>query len=91
VVSTTFDFQRTYLETVEEFVGNGLKFVTYPQQTAEDGLAAVALLYALMGSTAACAESESIEDLAKEAQNPVAKLISIPIQDNINFNAGPQG
>lgn len=53
-------------------------------------LAAVALLCALMGSTAAGAESVSTEELAKEAQNPVAKLISIPFQNNINFNAGSQ-
>jgi hypothetical protein len=43
-----------------------------------------------MCATAAWAESESTEELAKEAQNPVAKLISIPFQNNINFNAGSQ-
>jgi len=42
---------------------------------------------ALMGLTAAWAE-ESAEDLAKAAQNPVANMISIPFQNNINFNAG---
>jgi len=30
---------------------------------------------------------ESNEALAKEAQNPVAKLISIPFQNNFNFGA----
>ncbi|WP_243361762.1 hypothetical protein [Fundidesulfovibrio terrae] len=29
------------------------------------------------------------EKLAKEAQNPVAKLISVPFQNNFNFNTGP--
>lgn len=29
------------------------------------------------------------EALAKEAQNPVAKLISVPFQNNFNFNVGP--
>jgi hypothetical protein len=48
-----------------------------------------ALMCALIGSAAAWAE-ESAEDLAKSAQNPVANMISIPFQDNINFNAGPQ-
>jgi hypothetical protein len=53
-------------------------------------IAATALLCALVMSAAAWAESESTEELAKQAQNPVAKLISIPFQNNINFNAGPQ-
>ena len=29
------------------------------------------------------------EDLAKQTQNPVADLISLPFQNNINFNLGP--
>jgi len=29
------------------------------------------------------------EDLAKETQNPVANLISVPFQNNFNFNVGP--
>jgi hypothetical protein len=32
---------------------------------------------------------ESNEDLAKAAQNPVAKLISVPFQNNFNFGVGP--
>jgi hypothetical protein len=28
-------------------------------------------------------------ELAKQAQNPVADLISVPIQNNFNFNVGP--
>jgi hypothetical protein len=52
-------------------------------------IAAAALLGTLIGSTAAWAE-ESTEQLAKDAQNPVAKMISIPFQNNINFNAGSQ-
>lgn len=35
------------------------------------------------------ASSESAEDLAKKAQNPVADLISVPFQSNFNFNTGP--
>jgi len=31
----------------------------------------------------------SAEDLAKLAQNPVANLISVPFQNNTNFNTGP--
>ena len=33
---------------------------------------------------------QSNEALAKAAQNPVANLISVPFQDNINFNYGPE-
>jgi hypothetical protein len=29
------------------------------------------------------------EELRKEAQNPVASLISVPLQENFNFNTGP--
>jgi hypothetical protein len=35
------------------------------------------------------AAAESTEDLAKEAQNPIANLISLPLQNNINFGVGP--
>ncbi len=31
------------------------------------------------------------EELAKAAQNPIAKLVSVPFQDDINFNVGPEG
>jgi hypothetical protein len=32
---------------------------------------------------------EGQEELAKAAQNPVAKLISVPFQNNFNFGVGP--
>ena len=34
-------------------------------------------------------EAASTEQLAKDAQNPVAKLISVPLQNNFNFGVGP--
>jgi hypothetical protein len=34
-------------------------------------------------------ESVSESELAKKTQNPVADLISVPIQNNFNFNVGP--
>jgi len=35
------------------------------------------------------AEEKSKEELAREAQNPIANLISLPLQNNINFGVGP--
>jgi len=35
------------------------------------------------------AHEEDTEELAREAQNPVANLISVPFQNNFNFGAGP--
>ena len=32
----------------------------------------------------------SAEELAKLTQNPVANLVSVPFQNNTNFNAGPR-
>lgn len=49
-------------------------------------LAAVAtILWPVTGSASPDADTE----LAKEAQNPVAKLISVPFQNNFNFGIGP--
>lgn len=33
--------------------------------------------------------ADETESLAKDAQNPVANLISVPFQNNFNFNVGP--
>src|SRR5580704_3627840 len=35
------------------------------------------------------AAADNTEALRKAAQNPVASLISVPIQENLNFNIGP--
>ena len=35
------------------------------------------------------APAQDTEELAKESQNPVANMISLPFQNNTNFNAGP--
>jgi len=36
-------------------------------------------------------EAEKTAALAKEAQNPIANLISLPFQNNTNFGYGPEG
>ena len=45
---------------------------------------------ALLTATSISAHAEmSTEELAKLAQNPVGNLISVPFQNNTNFNVGP--
>jgi hypothetical protein len=39
--------------------------------------------------TAAASNQAETEALAKAAQNPVANMISVPFQNNFNFNVGP--
>jgi hypothetical protein len=51
---------------------------------------AICLIGALFSGNAAEPTSESeTERLAKETQNPVANLISVPFQNNFNFGIGP--
>lgn len=51
--------------------------------------AAVAALAAAL-SVAPAAAQKSTEELAKAAQNPVADMISLPFQNNTNFDYGPE-
>jgi hypothetical protein len=51
--------------------------------------ALIGLLFAAAWCAPAHAEL-SAEELAKLAQNPVGNLISVPFQNNTNFNVGPQ-
>ena len=50
--------------------------------------AAVAAVAAALGLAPALAQ-QSTEELAKAAQNPVADMISLPFQNNTNFDYGP--
>ena len=51
---------------------------------------AVFLRLLLVSGNAAEPDTESqTEKLAKETQDPVAKLISVPFQNNFNFGIGP--
>lgn len=47
-----------------------------------------AIMLTLVWSTHTYAE-ETAEELAKKTQNPVANLISVPFQNNLNFGLGP--
>ena len=53
---------------------------------ATRGMASLAVWLAAAPAFAAMSE----EELAKLAQNPVGNLISVPFQNNTNFNYGPQ-
>jgi hypothetical protein len=61
--------------------------------TVASVIAAVLLanpLRAEQAATPASGGEESNSDLAKKTQNPVADLISVPFQNNFNFNTGPE-
>lgn len=48
------------------------------------------LLLALLLGWVSVVQAQESEDLAKAAQNPVASMISLPLQNNTNFNVGPE-
>lgn len=47
------------------------------------------LFFALVTASSAALAAPTAEDLAKLAQNPVGNLVSVPFQNNTNFNVGP--
>src|SRR5262245_43003674 len=44
----------------------------------------------LMLATSATMAQESADTLAKQLSNPVASLISVPLQYNVDFDIGPE-
>ena len=44
----------------------------------------------LNGNAAESTAAQDDSELAKQTQNPVADLISVPFQNNWNFGAGPR-
>jgi len=54
-------------------------------------LIAVGLTNALFAQDAATDAKAAAAELAKKLQNPIASLISVPIQNNFDFGAGPTG
>lgn len=58
-------------------------------------LPAAAIAVVLLVASATAAEppakpGDDTQELAKQAQNPIANLISVPFQNNTNFNYGPR-
>ena len=51
----------------------------------------LALVLACASPISGMAEEASTEALAKAAQNPIASMINVPIQSNIDFDWGPDG
>jgi hypothetical protein len=49
-----------------------------------------AMLALVLIAAPAWAAEQSAEELAKAAQNPIANMISLPLQNNTNFNVGPE-
>ena len=48
------------------------------------------LLGAVLVLCASALAQDSDDDLAKKSHNPTANMISLPLQNNTNFGAGPQ-
>ena len=44
----------------------------------------------LLAASQTCRADGDVADQAKQSQNPIANLISVPFQNNMNLNAGPE-
>jgi len=65
-----------------------LNFLHFPWSTRNIALISAFFLMAAL-TVGPVQGDESDSDLAKKTQNPVADLISVPFQNNFNFNYGP--
>jgi len=50
-----------------------------------------ALAVALASIVPAAAQEKDVASLAQAAQNPIANMISVPFQFNLNYDTGPLG
>lgn len=61
-----------------------------PFNTHKHSRVLVVVIFLAISGTAQ-ENAKQTENLAKATQNPVASLISVPVQNNVNFNIGPYG
>lgn len=62
-----------------------------PSRRSRSGIAVFAAAVVAMATPVfAGDEVRQVDDLAKQTQNPVANLISVPLQNNFNFGIGPE-
>jgi hypothetical protein len=54
-----------------------------------NGVRALVTLGCLLAASQSTRADTAVADQAKQAQNPIANLISVPFQNNTNLNAGP--
>ncbi len=50
----------------------------------------VAIVTCLVLSVSLFAKVDAQEDLAKESQNPIGNIISLPFENNFDFGVGPK-
>lgn len=74
--------QKIFIETTHHF-GNRLRFAV------AISLAGAAVVANAQGQSAAASADQAVAELAKKLQNPIASLISVPIQNNWDFGIGP--
>jgi hypothetical protein len=60
-----------------------------PSTASEPGTTAASQGKPAAQGAAPDSDAENAEKLRKEAQNPIASLISVPVQENWNFSVGP--
>ena len=65
------------------------RYLIYMFQAQAKPLVALLLISTLAFSATVKASDSETSELAKAAQNPVASMISLPFQNNTDFNFGP--
>ena len=54
-----------------------------------EGIRTALMAFVILTAAPGYTQEQSQSDLAKKAQNPIANLISLPLQNNTNFGIGP--